>query len=363
MNCPIFYHINNHIKYENIGICYKYKEQNDMLKSKLIEKKNKINNQKKWDIAKKYANEYEFIFSFNNDGVTKLVPISRSYFKMIEIILDNNVMFSVTDIRVACVCEGPGGFVQALNDLCIQHNVYAHPIDCISLISDDKKIPSWKLHNVDNYNIHKGIDGTGNIYNIENIEHFVQNVGKNTCYIVTADGGFDFSKDFNSQEKDFLLLLLCEIFICLNIQREGGCFIVKVFDLFDDKTICMISFLRMFYTEIIFHKPKTSRPANSEKYIVCKNFIKTHKNLLSSLRTYIIDKNTNIKEIIQENVYVDTYRHICIYNKMFVKNQMYYIEKTLNLIKTSRFVKNDNIKFCIEWCKKYNVAIKEEFIQ
>lgn len=359
-NC---YYIKSHNKYENVSnYCTKYKSENDILKTKLIEKKNKINNQKNWDIAKKYANEFEFIFSFNNDGVSKIVPISRSYFKMIEIVLDHKIIFHKSEIQIACICEGPGGFIQALNDLCIQHNVYVYPIDCITLISDDKKIPSWKLHNVNNYKVHKGADGTGNIYDIKNIEHFVQNVGKNTCYIVTADGGFDFSKDFNSQEKDFLLLLLCEIYICLNIQHEGGYFIVKVFDLFDDKTIYLLSLLRMFYTEIILQKPRTSRPANSEKYIICKDFQNKHDSVMSYLRTCIINKNTNIMNIIPEKLYTNTYRHVLAYNKKFVHKQIFYIEKTLNLVKSNRFVKNNNIELCKNWCKKYNIAIKDEYM-
>ena len=97
--------------------------KNRLLSQELKTFKNKIDNQRKWDIAKKCANEHEFIFSFNNDGVANFVPISRSYFKMIELLKDHKLFDSfVTQhsvdkrfrhpLKAACLCEGPGGFVQ-----------------------------------------------------------------------------------------------------------------------------------------------------------------------------------------------------------------------------------------------------------
>ena len=37
---------------------------------------------------------------------------------------------------------------------------------------------------------------------------FINRVGYHSCEIVTADGGFDFSNDFNQQEEVFLQLFL-----------------------------------------------------------------------------------------------------------------------------------------------------------
>ena len=79
-----------------------------------------------------FANTYEFIFSFNNDGVANVVPISRSYFKLIEILQDNDVLMNTTEIRSACLCEGPGGFIQAINDM-YRDKTYLYPIHCIIL--------------------------------------------------------------------------------------------------------------------------------------------------------------------------------------------------------------------------------------
>ena len=47
-----------------------------------------------------------------------------------------------------------------------------------------------------NLELCEGYDKTGDIYKIINIFNFVNTVGKNSCDIVTADGGFDFTSDF-----------------------------------------------------------------------------------------------------------------------------------------------------------------------
>ena len=76
----------------------------------------------------------------------------------------------------------------------------------------DNKVPFWKLskemcHN-NNIYINRKMENIGDLYNIVNIDNFISKTGKNTCKLVTADGGFDFSVDFNNQEYSFLRLFL-----------------------------------------------------------------------------------------------------------------------------------------------------------
>jgi len=354
------YHILNEFKGQYDKSIYEdIYNKNQLLLDDLRRNKNKIDNQKNWDIAKKYANMYEFIFSFNNDGVANVVPISRSYFKLIEILKDNNVLMNNLEVKAACICEGPGGFIQAINE--IYKNKKLYPVDCITLISNDKRVPNWKLKNITNYKICYGYDKTGNIYSIQNIFFFVNTVGTHSCDLVTADGGFDFSKNFNAQEKDFLLLMLCEIYIGLNIQKEGGVFVIKVFDLFDINTINMIALLRLFYDKITIQKPKTSRPANSEKYLICSNYTLKNKALLNNLKSKITHGVFSIDEIIPLDLKLNTLIHIYEYNTQFVNSQIFHINKTLTLLHNN-FVKNTNVEKCIEWCKKYDIPIKSNLV-
>jgi len=339
-------------------------EYTEILRKDLFFWKNRIDSERKWDIAKKYTNKYEFIFSLNHDGVADINPISRSYFKMLEILTDIKFQ-SETPIKCACLCEGPGGFVQAINDYFKMNEIQLEPISCISLVSTDKKVPNWKLELTTNYRIGYGADGTGNLYKVDNVDHFCEQTGYNTCDVVTADGGFDFSNDFNSQEKSFLRMFLAEIYTAVCLQKENGMCIIKAFDFFLKETISMIALLMKLYSNVDFFKPHTSRPANSEKYIICSGF-KMNDALIKKLRCVFIRDDFNFENLVSESEYSRAHDIVSLLNTSFVKNQILSIQTTLESIKTNQYNTNEkkidaHKHACIEWCKKYKVKIKKEY--
>ena len=76
-----------------------------------------------WEFYKKLTNPYELIFTTTGKWATPasvcmLHPLSRSYFKMVEILQVAGVFgrFINQNMRTAHVCEGPGGFIQAVYD-------------------------------------------------------------------------------------------------------------------------------------------------------------------------------------------------------------------------------------------------------
>ena len=82
-----------------------------------------------------------------------------------------------------------------------------------------KEIPGWDkartfLRENSNIKINYGADNTGNIHNIENIKHFRDNLSQKADFI-TVDGGFDFSSDFNNQERQSLRIIFYEIVLAL----------------------------------------------------------------------------------------------------------------------------------------------------
>jgi 23S rRNA U2552 (ribose-2'-O)-methylase RlmE/FtsJ len=341
--------------------------ENNNLKHTLFEKKNEIDSTTRWDVAKKYANEFEFVFSFNYECIANKTPISRSYFKLIEIIEDNNLLSDFLTLNCACLCEGPGGFIQAIHDYTEKNTIFLNsPINCITLLSENKKIPKWKLSEIPRnvYKICYGKDGTGNLYNIKNIEYFISSCNFKKQFI-TADGGFDFSEDFNSQEEHFLMLLLCEIYVALNIQTENGHFVVKCFDLFHKNTIQIISFLRMFYKTILIQKPKTSRPANSEKYIICKSFeclTPAKLTLLQSLHVKISNHMCDLSDIIPEELFAQTLMNVLNFNRFIVHKQILYIDKTIEYSKKITYNKQEHIEICKKWCKSYKIPMKATYL-
>lgn len=338
-------------------------KENAKLAQTIARWKNKINNQKKWDIAKKYTNEYEFIFSFNNEGVANICPISRSFFKIVEILADHRVLDRIgRNLRVATLCEGPGGFIQGIEFVSSPSqiaNIYA-----ITLRSTDKRIPDWKVKQSDRLHLIDGADNTGNLYSVENIDHFLRCSGVGTCELVTADGGFDFSSDFNSQENDFLQLLLSEIYTGVRAQKAGGCFVIKMFDLFRSETIQLIAILCECYKEVYIHKPHTSRPANSERYIVCLDFVSVREEVSRALRETISQKqHIDFLDLISEQRYLNTMNHVVSANMSYVNTQVSYIERTLLIIQDfAIYDKKKHEQHCVDWCNRYNVPVKEHSI-
>ena len=238
-----------------------------------------------------------------------------------------------------------------------ENNINIKKIYGISLVGDDKDIPYWNSTILNNYNtvICNGLDGTGDLYKLSNVLNFINITGKTSCSLVTADGGFDYTKDFE-QELSSYKLIYSEIFIALNIQLINGSFICKCFDLFHYSTLQLIFILYLSYDNISFIKPLSSRQSNSEKYIVCRGFKGYNKEYSNLMCRYF---GRDILPIKLPQVFINM---IQIYHKQFINYQverinktLYIINQRLNLDKPSK----SQIKLAIEWCKKYKIPLNK----
>ena len=91
----------------------------------------------------------------------------------------------------------------------------------ITLPPTNKYIPKW--NNNLNYNNNVEII-YGNLYNIKDIKEYINKFKKNRACLVTADGGFDYSEDFNKQEVNSFKMIFSEIIISLLILKRGWLF-------------------------------------------------------------------------------------------------------------------------------------------
>lgn len=376
--------------YENIDIVTDAESSNQSAISQslsyyLYDIKNKIQKYgDDWDIYKKYTNPYEFVNSYvpnKNRSVSKYKPLSRSYYKMIEIMITfkltcshlmNTNDFSNKDITEPIqsfhLAEGPGGFIEALSY--IRNNKNDKYIG-MTIMDDgsDYAIPAWKkseqfLKNTPNVYIEVGSDKTGNILNIQNFEYCVKKYGS-SMDIITADGGFDFSSDFNSQEINITKLLFGQICYAIFLQKKGGSFVLKIFDCFMSHTIDLLYILSSFYEKVYMSKPLTSRYANSEKYIVCKGFLCSETtpfyNRFKRVFENLINTEYNIKRFLNVPISsyflkkVEEYNSIlgqqqieCIYQTIIFMENKHKLDKLDNIVKT-------NIEKCINWCIKYGI--------
>ena len=329
-----------------------------------------------WDNLKKITNEYEYIHTnipYYKNSVSKIKPISRAFFKLIEIFYTFNILENLKkkEIKSFHLAEGPGGFIEALSYLRFNTSDIYYGMTLIDNLNN--KIPGWKksdnfLRKNKNVIIEKGHDGTGNLYNPDNLSYVIKKY-KNSMEIITGDGGFDFSIDYNKQENLALQLIYAQIIYAICLQKKNGYFILKVFDTFTNASVDLLYILSCFYEKVNIIKPNTSRSANSEKYIVCSHFkyndtsyyFKEFSTTLAMLNN--IDLNdTYINRFLNFDInfkYISTIREI---NTILSQQQINNISKTLKLVENTERKRDKyttqqykNIQKCIQWCIKYQI--------
>jgi 23S rRNA U2552 (ribose-2'-O)-methylase RlmE/FtsJ len=328
------------------------------------------NNVNEWDNYKKITNPYEFIHTpihNNTRSVSSYEAVSRSFFKMIEIVNFYNILeqFNHRSIKTFHLAEGPGGFIEAMMFL---RNNTEDVYHGMTLINDNRNVPRWtKLQNKFRFNsrikYEYGASGNGDLLNVENLEYCFNKYG-NSMDMLTGDGGFDFSVNYEKQEASSTKLVMAQIMYAVLLQKKNGTFILKIFDIFRKPTTQLIFLLNSLYENVSICKPKTSRFANSEKYIVCKNFklenssvyLDAFKRILTSFE----DKGKHIHSIFNFDIPLKFMNEIEELNCILGKKQLNTIHSTLMMIQEKRSDKIDkftklNVNKCIEWCKNNNV--------
>ena len=372
------------------------------LKSKIDEK----DNTKLWDKSKRKVNPYELVNVLGTNILQtekikkcdNYVPLSRAFFKLTEIFLSVDLIpetYKKTPGVIANIAEGPGGFIEAIykhrTTSGIQDKHYA-----ITLHSKNRNIPGWgqlhrrKNHFLNNKNI---ILKTGNLYNVRSVIGYSKLFREKKACLVTCDGGFDYSNDFNNQERNSRKIIYAEITTTFLIQEKGGTMVCKMFDLFTYFSLQIIYLLTIFYENVYIIKPVTSRPANSEKYIIACGFKgvsqKVVNSMLNELSHWDETYNKKYKDCIENSIYFplnafsgnsikildglvikyinlsETFiNEIKEINISLTNNQKEYINKTLEYIKN--YNKNTNVhdktlqkKYANLWFDKYNILNKD----
>jgi 23S rRNA U2552 (ribose-2'-O)-methylase RlmE/FtsJ len=289
---------------------------------------------------------------------------------MIEMLNIFDIHFNETPIFSFHLAEGPGGFIEALvNTRKNKKDTYIG----ITLLDNknDNNIPGWKkseyfLKNNPNVVIERAKDKTGNILTLDNFV-YCKNKYANSMNIITADGGFDFSNDFNNQEISITKLLFAQISYAIVLQKKGGCFILKMFDTFMQHSIDILYILSSFYEKVYIIKPNTSRYANSEKYIVCKNFIYSsqehyYEYFYNAFKQMVeMENDAFISRFLKTPVSSLFSTKLEEYNGIFGQQQLENIHHTINLIDTQNsqdkvdMLIKSNIQKSTVWCSKYNV--------
>lgn len=73
----------------------------------------------------------------------------------------------------------------------------------------------------------------------------------------------------------------------MGMLNKGGSLVIKMFNLFECETICLLYILALHFDDVSVFKPASSRAPNAETYIVALNFRGIDPGDLQSLLSFV----------------------------------------------------------------------------
>lgn len=291
--------------------------------------------------------------------------LNRAFLKMWEMLVEFDLIPETDNFISSHLAEGPGSFIQAtilFRELQAKlgkiksaskdnyygitlHSDHEHLLMHQEFIKYFSKEQNKRLHIMETKSIEelKDLYGgskklatapvtNGDLTRLNTIRQFAGSVDSSNkkdkkiesfakpSDLITSDGGFDWKRE-NLQEQEAYKLIFGEILTALKLQKDGGNFVIKIFETYTKITIKFIQLLRQVYSKVYLSKPYTSRISNSEKYIVCKGFKK------SILTNKIISKLEEQLEVINRN---SQYQILDIFTEIKLSDKVYEAYKKIN---------------------------------
>ena len=151
---------------------------------------------------------------------------------------------------------------------------------------------------------------------------------------MTGDGSVDTSGDPNEQESLVSELHYTEAVCAMGALAKNGSLVLKMFNLFECETICLLYILAIHFNELSIFKPASSRAANGETYIVALGFRGIDQDILNSLLSFVSPKFPDGKALISLKTipqsFLDELMKIAEY---FTMKQVQALERNLDLEK------------------------------
>uniref|UniRef100_A0A2M4CSM1 Cap-specific mRNA (nucleoside-2'-O-)-methyltransferase 1 n=1 Tax=Anopheles darlingi TaxID=43151 RepID=A0A2M4CSM1_ANODA len=259
------------------------------------------------------SNMFELIRNniFMNRAAVKLANLDSMCEWTITEPLDRHGQLFVKEDEVfffADVCAGPGGFSEYI---LWRKGWRAKGFGFTLRGENDFKLDGFIAGTPETFDPYYGPNDDGNIYDPANIDGFSEYVLRQTntgVHLMVADGGISVKNEENIQEILLKQLYLCQVIVALDIVRPNGSLVLKVFDQFTPFSVGLVYLLYRCFGQISICKPNSSRPANSERYIVCKwkksntDIIAKHLKDVNRRIYEKTDPETDILELVADSV-------------------------------------------------------------
>jgi len=150
---------------------------------------------------------------------------------------------------------------------------------------------------------------------------------------ITAEGTIDIKVDPNNQEQYNTKIIAEEIVNVIKYQKNNGIFILKIYDTITKPMFQLLTLLQFLYKRVIIYKPRTTRITNSEKYVLCIDFIE--KNVFDTLNEFckILEEKWSVNNFCRDfgiNTDKELQEKLKKYNNFLLGNQIKSIEEVSN---------------------------------
>lgn len=240
--------------------------------------------------ARSRSNPYETIRGafFQNRAAVKMANIDRA---CDFVFTEPKTLHSKELLYFADVCAGPGGFSEYV---LWKKKWNAKGFGFTLKGENDFKLDEFYAGPCETFHPYYGPKDNGDVYDPKNQRGFRDLIMEDTegkgIHFMMADGGFSVEGQENIQEILSKQLYLCQCLVALMVVREGGNFVVKLFDLFTHFSAGLVYLMYRCFDRICIFKPNSSRPANSERYLICLG----RRPDVSDVREYLSQVNKHL---------------------------------------------------------------------
>ncbi|KAI7822345.1 FtsJ-like methyltransferase-domain-containing protein [Gamsiella multidivaricata] len=267
----------------------------------------------------------------------------------------------VKTFRFVDLCSGPGGFSEYL--LWRKHTWGERARGWAMTLKGELDFQLERFHKdaavQETLRVFYGKDGTGDILKQENIDAFADMVEQDTgglgVGLVSADGGISVDGDEAVQETLLQRLILCQILTMFMTLQKGGDYVVKIFDIFTPVTATLVWILSRHFEKICVVKPLTSRPMNSERYVVCRHLLERQPaKTIEHLRN-VNARYQDIEERARSSTTADSEGNGA---KKEDINHIMDLKVLTNDIQFMEYIKRNNMKTAIRQTEALDVFLK-----
>lgn len=211
--------------------------------------------------------------------------INRAYAKMGEIMLTSALRSPRSSLHLG---EAPGGFVQCLGDA-----ARAGAWNWVAV-----SLPSGPQFHIEKLPMH-----CGRVVYADLLDGDAALADPDARFdLVTADGACDMDHAF--LEEEHLPLLVAQARIACTRCEVGGNVVIKFYEGCHPATLAVLASLTQCFKSVAVLKPNSSRPVNSERYVVGRGRLpdQPFQPECKPAAAWVADTNLVVEELLQDQI-------------------------------------------------------------